>query len=150
MLNVYFFYFPAFPCPIEDSIQYFCCGTDTYRYCCPPDRYSFETRFSADYPEIQHRILTDAVSTSLINNQKLINKQFEQFQRYFLPVFLLTTTILFLIGIALWFWLYKHKTFYSLGQDDYIESRSRAQSDSMVSKRDSNHLTQSQTSTTAV
>jgi hypothetical protein len=53
----------------------------------------------------------------------MINKQFAQFQRYFLPVFLLTTTILFLVGIALWFWLYKHKTFYSLGQDDLPESR---------------------------
>jgi len=64
----------------------------------------------------------------------MINKQFEQFQGYFLPVFLLTTTIFFLVGIALWFWLYKHKTFYSLGEDEMIESRTlqRTKNDSMT------------------
>lgn len=137
---VYYLYLIGFACPIEDSIQYFCCGTDTYRYCCSPDRYSFETKFSQDHYEAYNNLLTDEIGTSLMNHRKLISKQFEQFQRYFLPVFLLTTTILFLVGIALWFWLYKHKTFYSLGQDDLIESRRlrRTESDSMARERDVN------------
>lgn len=86
---------------------------------------------------MQHIVLTDEVSNSLLHNQRMISKQFEQFQRYFLPIFLLTTTILFLIGIALWFWLYKHKSFYSLAEGDLIESRTRNNSDSMVLKRES-------------
>ncbi|CAF1334099.1 unnamed protein product [Rotaria sp. Silwood1] len=119
----------CFACPIENSIQYFCCGTDTSRSCCPPDRYSFETKFYTDsnhiidYPQVYNGILTDEITASLINHQRMINKQFQQFQKYFLPTFLLTTTILFLIGIALWFWLYKHKRYYSLTQDDLIQSR---------------------------
>ncbi|CAF1359042.1 unnamed protein product [Adineta steineri] len=115
----------GFPCRIENFIQYFCCGTDTYRYCCSPDRYLFETKFDTDvkYSPIYHNILTSEISLALLNNRKLINKQFEQFQRYFFPVFLLSSTVLFLIGIALWFWLYKHKAFYSLDQDDLIELR---------------------------
>jgi hypothetical protein len=132
-----FLCFIGFVCPIENSIQYFCCGTDNYRYCCSPDRYSFETRSSLDYPETYHPILTHDIDTLLINNRKMINKQFEQFQKYFLPAFILTTTILFLVGIALWFWLYKHKAFYSLGQDDFIEARTRNNSDCMAMKRDS-------------
>ena len=134
----------GFACPIENLIQYFCCGTDTHRYCCSPDRYSFETRSYVDpnsvidYPPVYNNIPIDEISTSLINSQKMINKQFEQFQRYFLPIFLLTTTILFLVGIALWFWLYKHKTFYSLGQDEFIELRSshRANIESMTRKKE--------------
>jgi hypothetical protein len=135
--------FIDFVCPIKNSIQHFCCGTDSYRYCCPPDRYSFETRFSIDYPQTYNSLLADEISSLLINNRKIINKQFEQFQRYFLPVFLLTTIILFLAGIALWFWLYKHKTFYSLGQDDLIESRilQRTESDSMARKQENINLT---------
>ncbi|CAF2586309.1 unnamed protein product [Rotaria sp. Silwood2] len=119
----------GFACPIENLTQHFCCGTDTYRYCCSPDRYSFETRFYTDsnhvvdYPQVYNGILTDEITASLINNQRMINKQFQQFQKYFLPTFLLTTTILFLVGIALWFWLYKHKTYYSLTHDDFIQSR---------------------------
>jgi hypothetical protein len=93
-----------------------------------------------DYSDVYHSVLIDDIGTSLINNRKIISKQFEQFQRYFLPVFLLTTTVLFLVGIALWFWLYKHKTFYSLGQDDFIEARTRDNSDSMAMKRDSVNL----------
>jgi len=73
----------------------------------------------------------------------MINKQFEQFQRYFLPVFLLTTTIFFLVGIAIWFWLYKHKTFYSLGEDDIIESRTlqRTKNDSMTTQQETMNRT---------
>jgi hypothetical protein len=73
----------------------------------------------------------------------MINKQFEQFQRYFLPVFLLTTTIFFLVGIAIWFWLYKHKTFYSLGEDDIIESRTlpRTKNDSMTIQQETMNRT---------
>lgn len=48
----------------------------------------------------------------------MVNKQFEQFQKLFLPIFLLTSSILFLVGIALWFWLYKHKAFYAVERDD--------------------------------
>jgi hypothetical protein len=140
----------GFVCPIENLVQYFCCGTDTHRYCCPPDRYSFETRLHIDSDQHQsyNDILTDEINTALINNQKMINKQFEQFQRYFLPIFLLTTTILFLVGIALWFWLYKHKMFYSLGQDDLTETRTSRRSpiDSMTRKREMINLTMEQQS----
>lgn len=76
------------------------------------------TNHVVDEAETFDSILTDEISMSLINNQKLINKQFQQFQKYFLPTFLLTTTILFLLGIALWFWLYKHKTYYAITRDD--------------------------------
>lgn len=62
----------------------------------------------------------------------MVAKRFDTFQRYFLPIFLLTTTILFLVGIAFWFWLYKHKQFYSLGNDDSIEmTLPKKQRDSM-------------------
>lgn len=143
------FFFQGFECPFENSIQYFCCGTDTYRYCCSSDRYSFETNPYSDSDSVmdnsQHYngILTDEISASLINNQQMINKQFQQFQKYFLPTFLLTTTILFLVGIALWFWLYKHKTYYSLTPDDRIESRAshRTQTpdNSVTRQKESSH-----------
>lgn len=132
-----FFFFSGFACPIKNSIQQFCCGTDYSRYCCSSDRYFFQTKSPMDGSKMHHHVLTDEISNSLLHNQRMINKQFEQFQRYFLPIFLLTTTILFLIGIALWFWLYKHKSFYSLAQGDLIESRARNDSDSMVLKRES-------------
>jgi hypothetical protein len=76
----------------------------------------------------------------------LINKQFEQFQRFFFPVFIFSTTILFLVGIALWFWLYKHKAFYSLGDDDLTESRTSDQIhiDSMTRTRENTNLTTKQ------
>lgn len=131
----------GFACPIENSIQQFCCGTSNYRYCCSPDRYYFESNSPIDTSKVHHPILTDEIGNSLLTHQRMINKQFEQFQRFFLPVFILSTTILFLIGIALWFWLYKHKTFYSLGQGDLIESRTRNNSDSMVLKRESLNTT---------
>jgi hypothetical protein len=145
---IVYFYITGFNCPIENLIQYFCCGTDTHRYCCSPDRYTFEMRSYIDsdsvldYPQAYSHIPTDEIGISLINHQKMISKQFEQFQRYFLPIFILTTTILFLVGIALWFWLYKHKTFYSLGQDDSIESRSshRTHLDSISRQRESRNL----------
>jgi hypothetical protein len=78
----------------------------------------------------------------------MINKQFEQFQKLFLPIFLLTSSILFLIGIAIWFWLYKHKAFYATEQDDLIE-RNRVErrtspsirNDSFTKKRESINLT---------
>ena len=54
----------------------------------------------------------------------LVKKQFEQFQKLFLPIFLLTSSILFLVGIAIWFWLYKHKAFYALGRDE-LDERNR-------------------------
>jgi hypothetical protein len=143
-----YFCLTGFVCPIENSIQYFCCGTDNNRYCCSPDRYSFETKFSIDYSQTYYNILTDEIGTTLINHRKLTTKQFEQFQRYFLPIFLLTTTVFFVVGIALWFWLYKHKTFYSLGQDDFIESRTlrRTQSDSIPRTRETNNRTLNQQS----
>jgi hypothetical protein len=78
----------------------------------------------------------------------MINKQFEQFQRLFLPIFLLTSSILFLVGIAIWFWLYKHKAFYAMEQDDLNEQnpvvRRTSQSmrnNSLINKRDSINLT---------
>ncbi|CAF1613487.1 unnamed protein product [Rotaria magnacalcarata] len=138
----------GFACPIENSIQYFCCGTDNYLYCCPPDQYSFESRPHIDVNNIMEHsqtfssIITDEISASLINHQRMINKQFQQFQKYFLPTFLLTTTILFLIGIALWFWLYKHKKYYSLTRDDRIEPRTshQIQTDSMTRLEENNYL----------
>ena len=105
----------GFICPINNRIQYFCCGSDRHQYCCSSDRYSFERAIQTSSSSIQVE--------SFRTTSTMISKQFELFQRYFLPIFLLTTTILFLVGIALWFWLYKQKSLYSLGQDDLIESR---------------------------
>ena len=76
-------------------------------------------------PVYDNNNLANEISFSLAKNRKLINKQFDQFQRYFFPVFIFSTTILFLVGIALWFWLYKHKAFYSLGDDDLNVTESR-------------------------
>ncbi len=144
-----FFYFPGFTCPTENLIQYFCCGTDTYRYCCPPDSYSLvygDSNYVVDQSQINDNNLAYEISSSLANSRKLINKQFEQFQRFFFPVFIFSTTILFLVGIALWFWLYKHKAFYSLGDDDLTESRTSDQIhiDSMTRTRENTNLTTKQ------
>jgi hypothetical protein len=83
----------------------------------------------------------------------MINKQFEQFQKLFLPIFLLTSSILFLVGIAIWFWLYKHKAFYAMGHDDsneqnsVVRRRSRStRSDSLTKKRVSINSTMEQQS----
>jgi hypothetical protein len=83
----------------------------------------------------------------------MINKQFEQFQKLFLPIFLLTSSILFLVGIAIWFWLYKHKAFYAMDQDDLTEENSVGRqpsqsilNDSLTKKRESINLTMEQKS----
>jgi hypothetical protein len=152
------FCFTGFTCPTENLIQYFCCGTDTYRYCCPPDSDSFGTKFYTDsnyvldHSQGHDNTLANEISSSLAKNRKLINKQFEQFQRYFFPVFIFSTTILFLVGIALWFWLYKHKAFYSLGDDDLTESRTSdpIHIDSIQRTRENTNLTIERTSRTSL
>ncbi|UJR14117.1 hypothetical protein I4U23_001112 [Adineta vaga] len=132
----------GFTCPIENLIQYICCGTDTYRYCCPPHhqyhdmaeiQVDSDSNFDATYSPVFDNLLAHEISSALVNNRKMINKQFEEFQRYFLPIFLLSTTILFLLGIAIWFWLYKHKAFYSLEQDDLIELKTKQKSSQLNS-----------------
>jgi len=150
-----FFCFTGFTCPTENLIQYFCCGTDTYRYCCPPDSYSFETKlygdsnYVVDQSQIYDNNLAYEISSSLANSRKLINKQFEQFERFFFPVFIFSTTILFLVGIALWFWLYKHKAFYALGDDDLTESTTSDQIhiDSMTRTKQKQRLSPHPTAT---
>ncbi|CAF1160433.1 unnamed protein product [Adineta ricciae] len=118
----------GFICPIENSIQYICCGTDSYRYCCPPNvKIDSDLNFDVTYSPILDNLLAHEISSALINNRKIMSKQFEEFQRYFLPIFLLSTTVLFLLGIAIWFWLYKHKAFYSLEQDDLTELQTTQQ-----------------------
>ncbi|CAF1015323.1 unnamed protein product [Adineta steineri] len=118
----------GFACPIQNSIQYFCCGTDNYHYCCTPDRflsdiisYNDQIFISGQYQSSNHIVMDQTSSNSLINNSNIINKQFEQFQKVFLPIFLLTSSILFLVGLAIWFWLYKHKVFYATERDDTTE-----------------------------
>ena len=93
-------------------------------------------------------------SNSLINNSNIINKQFEEFQRVFLPIFLLTSSILFLVGIAIWFWLYKHKAFYATEREDSngrnpVVVRRKSQlmnNDTGTKKRESINLTMEQKS----
>ncbi|CAF2408043.1 unnamed protein product [Rotaria sp. Silwood2] len=116
----------GFVCPMQSFIQYFCCDTNTYHYCCSPDHYISEinshheqTYISGQYQPSNHTIVNQSHSNSFINNSKIIDKQFEQFQKIFIPIFLLSSSILFLIGIAIWFWLYKHKTFYATEQDNF-------------------------------
>jgi hypothetical protein len=118
----------GFACPIQNFVQYVCCGTDNYHYCCLSDHYSSDINSSNDpiyisgqYQPSDHIIMDQHSSSSLINNSNIINKQFEEFQRVFLPIFLLTSSILFLVGIAIWFWLYKHKAFYATERDDSNE-----------------------------
>ena len=113
---------------MQEFIQYICCGTDYYHYCCPSNQSTSEIHspddviyLSGQYQPSDHLIIDRNSRSSLISHSNLIQKQFEQFQRLFLPIFLLTSSILFLIGIAIWFWLYKHKAFYAAEQDDVEE-----------------------------
>ena len=119
----------GFACPIQNFVQYFCCGTEDYHYCCSPDLYMSRKEFHSDQIYVPHssyssdHLLFDARTPS--NDQpNLVKKQFEQFQKLFLPIFLLTSSVLFLIGIAIWFWLYKHKAFYALDRDE-LDERNR-------------------------
>lgn len=106
----------GFACPITNFIQYFCCGNDEHRYCCPPDRYVFEISSLNEFISSPSTNSNEHFRST--TQRTIVDRQFERFQNYFLPIFLLTTTILFLIGIALWFWLFKHKVFYSIEQND--------------------------------
>lgn len=118
----------GFVCPMQQFVQYFCCGTDHYHYCCPLNQSISEINptddavyLSGQYQSSDHFIIDRNSRSSLINHSNLVKRQFEQFQKLFLPIFLLTSSILFLIGIAIWFWLYKHKAFYATEQDDLEE-----------------------------
>jgi len=118
----------GFACPIKNLVQYYCCGTDNYHYCCPYDDYLSEINslndqiyITGQYQPSSQIILDENTRNYLINKSNMINKQFEQFQKLFLPIFLLTSSILFLVGIAIWFWLYKHKAFYAIERDDLNE-----------------------------
>jgi hypothetical protein len=109
-------------------VQYFCCGTDNHHFCCPPDYYLTEINsyndqiyISGQYQPSNQILIDENTRNLLIDKSNMINKQFEQFQKLFLPIFLLTSSILFLIGIAIWFWLYKHKAFYAVERDDLNE-----------------------------
>jgi hypothetical protein len=146
----------GFPCPLQNLVQYLCCGAENYHYCCPPDRYLSEINssnepiyISGEYQPSNYISIDQNSRIALIHNANIINKQFEQFQKVFLPIFLLTSSILFLVGIAIWFWLYKHKAFYAMEQDDLneqkrVKRRSTSQSirnDSLTKKRESINLT---------
>lgn len=136
-------------------MQYLCCGAEHDHYCCPPDLFLAEISNSDEqffipgqYESSSHIVIDQNSRSSLINNSNIINKQFEQFQKVFLPIFLLTSSVLFLIGIAIWFWLYKHKEFYATEQEDSNEERhivhrpsSAIRNDLSTKKRDSINLT---------
>ncbi|CAF3412110.1 unnamed protein product [Rotaria sp. Silwood1] len=116
----------GFVCPVQNFIQYFCCETNTYHYCCALDHYlsernshSEQTYMSGQYQPSNHIIINENYNNSFINRSNIIDKQFEQFQKVFIPIFLLSSSILFLIGIAIWFWLYKHKAFYAMERDNF-------------------------------
>ncbi|UJR33047.1 hypothetical protein I4U23_020506 [Adineta vaga] len=144
----------GFQCPIQQFVQYFCCGTDSYHYCCTPERflsdinsYNDQISVSGQYQPSNHIIMDQSSNPSLIQHSKMVNKQFQQFQNVFLPIFLLTSSILFLIGLAIWFWLYKHKAFYATERDDDNEpnfSRRKTSqslgSDLETKRRDSTHI----------
>ncbi|CAF1076633.1 unnamed protein product [Rotaria sordida] len=116
----------GFACPMQNLVQYFCCNANTYHYCCSLDHYLSEINshyeqnyITSQYKPSNHIIINQNRSNSFINTTKIIDKQFEQFQKIFIPIFLLTSSILFLLGIAIWFWLYKHKAFYAMEQDNF-------------------------------
>ena len=139
----------GFACPIQNLVQYYCCGAEYEHFCCPPDRLSWELSnsdeaiyISGQYRPTNHIVIDQHQNRSvLIDHSKLIKQQFEQFQKIFLPIFLLTSSILFLIGIAIWFWLYKHKAFYATERDD-VEKQ-----ENFVRRRSSIPLAQKRNST---
>lgn len=113
---------------MQQFVQYFCCGTDHYHYCCSLNQSLSDITsvddsvyVSGQYQSSDHLTIDRNSRSSLINHSNLVKRQFEQFQKLFLPIFLLTSSILFLIGIAIWFWLYKHKAFYATEHDDLEE-----------------------------
>ncbi|CAF0916603.1 unnamed protein product [Adineta ricciae] len=119
----------GFECPIQQLVQYFCCGSDNYHYCCTPERflsdissYNDQILISGQYQPSDYNAFNQTRAPSLVDHSKIVNKQFEQFQKIFLPIFLLTSSVLFLIGLAIWFWLYKHKAFYATERDYDSES----------------------------
>lgn len=150
LIFVILFFSIGFACPVQNLVQYYCCGNDDEHYCCPPDRYLSELSnsdeilyISGQYQPTNHIVIDHNNRSLLIDHSKLINKQFEQFQKIFLPIFLLTSSILFLIGIAIWFWLYKHKAFYATERDDFNDEQTfvrRRSSPSLPNKQNSTHL----------
>ncbi|CAF1355496.1 unnamed protein product [Rotaria magnacalcarata] len=145
----------GFTCPIQNFVQYFCCNTNNYYFCCTPDRHLLKINsyhepiyIAGQYQPSNQITLDRNYIDTLINNSRIINKEFILFQKLFLPIFLLSSSILFLIGIALWFWLYKHKVFYALEQDNFNKSNRtvRRTSQSMCNnplstKKNTMHLT---------
>lgn len=124
------FHLIGFACPIKNFVQYICCNKNNYRYCCPPDGFSNGMETSQDpiylfghYEPSNHIAIDQNYINVLINNSKLISRKFELFQKFFLPTFLLTSSVLFLIGIALWFWLYKYKAFYAVERDNMTKPK---------------------------
>ena len=117
-------YSTGFACPVRNFVQFLCCGTENDHYCCSSeshrsdvDSYSDQIYISGHYQSEQHSLSNDG-NSSFVHRSYLSHRQFEQFQKLFLPIFLLTSSVLFLVGIAIWFWLYKHKVFYALDRDE--------------------------------
>ena len=114
-------YSTGFACPVRNFVQYLCCGTENDHYCCSPEPHRSEVDSDQIYIAGQYQPTHDILyngSSSFVHRSYLNHRQFEQFQKLFLPIFLLTSSILFLVGIAIWFWLYKHKVFYALDRDE--------------------------------
>lgn len=42
----------GFTCPVQDQVQYFCCGTDTHRYCCVPEHLALERKLDGGYRSV--------------------------------------------------------------------------------------------------
>jgi hypothetical protein len=129
----------GFACPIQNFVQHLCCGTDDEYYCCSPDVFFSEQTFDTDqiYLSGSYQSTSNSHSDwrlSSMNHSSTVHRYFQVFEKFFLPIFLLTSTVIFLIGIAIWFWLYKHKALNSLDHDDR-QQQQQQQRYGIVSKR---------------
>ncbi|CAF0974669.1 unnamed protein product [Didymodactylos carnosus] len=110
----------GFACPIKHSIQLYCCGSDIFKHCCSDMLLSQSGLHLDDNSNKDHDLLNSNLLIKSYNRSMISTREFERFQSLFLPIFLSSSSILFLIGIALWFWLWRHKTFYSIEHDDEL------------------------------
>ena len=97
------FFSIGFDCPIQNSIQYLCCGTDEFHYCCSPDLDEIERIHSinnANVPFHSNLFLS-------INRSASFNEDFQRIKQLSLPIFLLASSVLLLLGIVIWLCLYK-------------------------------------------
>ncbi|CAF0926300.1 unnamed protein product [Didymodactylos carnosus] len=111
----------GFDCPMKNSIQLYCCGSDILKYCCSDVLLSQSGLHLEDNNDRNPNLLKSNLFIKSYTRSMVSSREFERFQSLFLPIFLLSSSILFLIGIALWFWMWRHKTFYSIEHDQEMD-----------------------------